>query len=155
MATEIERKFLVKNDLWREHVISSSVLRQAYLATRKNASIRVRIADEQAFLTIKSATVGITRAEFEYEIPLEDAQAMLQLRQGGAVIEKTRYKVRCGEHVWDLDIFQGENAGLRVAEVELESESEEFQLPEWAGAEVSHDPRYLNARLIENPYCNW
>jgi len=155
MATEIERKFLVINDLWREHVINSSVLKQAYLSTRKNATVRVRIADEQAFLTIKSATVGISRAEFEYEVPLADAEAMLQLRQGGAVIEKTRYKVKCGKHVWDLDIFQGENSGLQVAEVELESEAEQFQLPEWAGAEVSHDHRYLNANLIDHPYSKW
>lgn len=155
MATEIERKFLVTNDLWREHVISSSVLKQAYLSTRKEATVRVRIADDRAFLTIKSATVGISRAEFEYEIPLEEAEAMLQLRQGGAIIEKTRYRVNCGDHVWDLDIFHGENDGLKIAEVELESETEEFQLPEWVGAEVSHDHRYLNANLIEHPFCNW
>jgi len=155
MATEIERKFLVINDLWREHVINSSVLKQAYLSTRKNATVRVRIADEQAFLTIKSATVGISRAEFEYKVPLVDAEAMLQLRQGGAVIEKTRYKVKCGKHVWDLDVFQGENSGLQVAEIELEAEDEEFQLPEWVGAEVSHDYRYLNANLIDHPYSKW
>jgi len=155
MATEIERKYLVINDLWREHVINSSVLKQAYLSTRKNATVRVRIADEQAFLTIKSATVGISRAEFEYKVPLVDAEAMLQLRQGGAVIEKTRYKVKCGKHVWDLDVFQGENSGLQVAEIELEAEDEEFQLPEWVGAEVSHDYRYLNANLIDHPYSKW
>ncbi len=155
MATEIERKFLVINDLWREHVISSSVLKQAYLSTRKDATVRVRIDDDQAFLTIKSATVGISRSEFEYAIPVADAEAMLPLRQGGAVIEKTRYKVECGEHVWDLDIFQGENRGLQVAEVELQAEDEEFQLPEWVGTEVSHDHRYLNANLIEHPYTKW
>jgi len=155
MATEIERKFLVINELWREHVISSSTLRQAYLSAQENAAVRVRITDDKAFLTIKSATVGISRAEFEYAIPCADAEDMLQLRQSGAVIEKTRYKVKCGEHVWDLDIFHGANEGLQVAEVELESENEKFLLPEWAGEEVSHDHRYLNANLIDHPYTEW
>ena len=155
MATEIERKFLVTNDLWREHVISSSALKQAYISTSKNATVRVRIADDQAFLTIKGATVGISRAEYEYGIPLEDAEAMLQLRNGGAIIEKTRYHVECGGHVWDLDIFHGENAGLQVAEVELKSETEVFKLPEWAGEEVSHDHRYLNSNLIQHPFSEW
>ncbi len=155
MATEIERKFLVKNDLWHEHIITSSVLKQAYLSTRRNATVRVRIAGDQAFLTIKSTTVGISRAEFEYGIPVVDAEAMLLLRQSGAVIEKTRYRVQCGNHVWDLDIFQGENRGLQVAEVELESEAEQFQMPQWAGAEVSHDHRYQNSNLIDHPYSAW
>ncbi len=155
MATEIERKFLVINELWREHVISSSTLRQAYLSANENAAVRVRIADDEAFLTIKSATVGISRAEFEYGIPPADAEDMLQLRQSGAVIEKTRYKVKCGEHVWDLDIFQGANEGLHMAEVELGSENEQFLLPEWVGEEVSHDHRYLNSNLIDHPYSEW
>ncbi len=155
MATEIERKFLVINELWREHVISSSTLRQAYLSAHENAAVRVRIADDEAFLTIKSGTVGISRAEFEYGIPPADAEDLLQLRQSGAVIEKTRYKVKCGEHVWDLDIFDGANEGLQVAEVELESENEPFLLPEWVGEEVSHDHRYLNANLIDHPYSEW
>ncbi|MCP3671920.1 MAG: CYTH domain-containing protein [Gammaproteobacteria bacterium] len=155
MATEIERKFLVINDLWREHVIISSELKQAYLSTGNNATVRVRVADDRAFLTVKSATVGISRAEYEYGIPVADATAMLQLRQSGAVIEKTRYRVKCGNHVWDLDIFRGENRGLQVAEVELESEDEQFQLPEWVGAEVSGDHRYQNSNLIDHPYSAW
>ncbi len=155
MAVEIERKFLVKNDLWREHVISSSTIRQAYLSSRANAAVRVRIADDKAYLTIKGATVGISRSEFEYEIPPTDAEAMLDLRHGGSIIEKTRYRVRCGDHIWDLDIFYGDNSGLQMAEVELESEGEEFQLPEWVAEEVTGDNRYSNSSLVTNPFSSW
>ncbi len=155
MAVEIERKFLVENDLWRAHVVSSSELKQAYISNQINATVRVRISGDKAFLTIKGPTSGISRDEFEYAIPVDDAKLMLDLRHAGVVIEKTRHKVRCGEHIWDLDIFYGENEGLRLAEVELKSETEEFQLPEWAGAEVTGDCRYANSRLAEEPYCNW
>ncbi len=154
MAVEIERKFLVKNDLWREQIISSSDLKQAYVSNQENATVRVRIADDKAFLTIKGPTAGISRDEFEYVIPVEDARILLGLTTG-VVIEKTRHKVRCGEHIWDLDIFYGENAGLKLAEVELESEAEEFHVPDWAGAEVTGDKRYANSRLAEEPFCNW
>lgn len=155
MAVEIERKFLVENDLWREHVISSSDLQQAYISNQANATVRIRTADDTAYLTIKGPTKGISRDEFEYAIPVDDARQMLDLRHAGIVIEKTRYKVRCGEHIWDLDIFYGENSGLKVAEVELRSETEEFELPTWVGAEVTGDRRYANSRLTEEPYCNW
>lgn len=155
MAVEIERKFLVKNELWREHVITSVAIRQAYLSSGSNAAVRVRIADDKAYLTIKGATVGISRAEFEYEIPVADAEAMVELRQGGSVIKKTRYQVTCGEHIWDLDVFHGDNSGLQMAEVELGSESEEFQMPEWAAKEVTGDQRYLNSSLVDNPYSSW
>ncbi len=155
MAVEIERKFLVKNDLWRERVLTSATLKQAYLSSSSNSTVRVRIADDRAYLTIKSKTVGISRTEFEYEIPVADAEEMLDLRVGGAVIEKTRYRVKCGEHIWDLDIFHGENDGLQVAEVELGSEMEEFQLPEWVAEEVSGDNRYANSSLVDNPFSNW
>ena len=155
MAVEIERKFLIKNDLWRELVISSADLKQAYIANQANATVRVRIADDKAFLTIKGPTVGISRDEFEYAIPLEDAELMLELRSNGVVIEKTRYKVKYVNHIWDVDIFYGENEGLKVAEVELQSEEEGFHLPEWVGAEVTGDRRYANSRLAEEPYCDW
>jgi adenylate cyclase len=155
VAVEIERKFLVKNELWREHVISSSKIRQSYLSCRANAAVRVRIADHKAYLTIKGATVGISRSEFEYEIPLADAELMLDLRHGGSVIEKTRYRVRCGDHIWDLDIFYGDNSGLQMAEVELGSESEEFQIPEWAAEEVTADNRYSNSSLATHPFSSW
>ncbi len=155
MAVEIERKFLVENDLWREQVISSSDMKQAYISNQTNATVRIRIADDIAYLTIKGPTQGISRDEFEYTIPIDDAQQMLDLRDAVLVIEKTRYKVKCGEHIWDLDIFYGENSGLKVAEVELKSETEEFELPAWVGAEVTGDRRYANSRLAEEPYCNW
>jgi len=155
MAVEIERKFLVNNDLWRDQIMSSSELKQAYICNLVNATVRVRVADDKAFLTIKGPTSGISRDEFEYAIPVDDATALLGLKHSGVVIEKTRYQIKCGEHIWDLDIFYGENNGLQVAEVELKSETEEFQLPEWAGAEVTGDRRYANSHLAEDPYCNW
>jgi adenylate cyclase len=155
MAVEIERKFLVVNDLWREKVISSSEIQQAYISNQANATVRIRIYSNKALLTIKGPTKGISRDEFEYSIPVEDAQQMLDLRQTGVVIQKTRHKVRCGEHVWDLDIFYGENEGLNMAEVELTSESEQFQMPEWVGEEVTGDRRYANSHLAEEPYRSW
>lgn len=155
MATEIERKFLVKNDLWKEHVISESRMKQGYLATEKNAAIRVRIAKGIAHLNIKSTTNGVRRAEFEYQIPLEDAEEILDVAALRPYIDKTRYKVGWGGHIWELDVFYGENQGLVMAEIELESEEEEFELPPWAGAEVSDDPRYYNASLISHPFTQW
>jgi adenylate cyclase len=155
MAIEIERKFLVVNDLWREQVISSSDIQQAYISNQINATVRIRIYQDKAVLTIKGPTRGISRDEFEYTIPVEDAKQMLSLRQQGVVIEKTRHKVRCGEHIWDLDIFYGENQGLKLAEIELESESDDFVMPEWVGQELTGDRRYANSHLAEEPYCNW
>lgn len=155
MATEIERKFLVSNDNWKDSVVSESVLKQGYLANESNASVRVRIAKDKAHLNIKSVTVGISRAEFEYEIPVSEAEEILAQVAKRPYIDKKRYKVRCGDHIWDLDVFAGENSGLVVAEVELESEGEAFELPSWAGEEVSGDVRYYNASLVNNPYCNW
>ncbi len=155
MATEIERKFLVQNDLWRDQVIEESRLQQGYLANQNNASIRVRTANGRAWLNIKSATMGIRRLEFEYEIPLEDAEQILQEIAQQPFIDKIRYKVKCGDHVWDLDVFEGANNGLVVAEVELGTEDEAFEMPQWAGAEVSGDPRYYNVNLVQHPYRDW
>jgi adenylate cyclase len=155
MATEIERKFLVKNENWKQNVESESRIKQGYLARQKNATIRVRVAKGKALLNIKSATSGISRSEFEYEIPIDDAEALLQTVAEQPFIDKTRYKVRCGAHLWDLDVFEGENSGLIMAEVELQSENEPFELPDWAGTEVSGDSRYYNANLISNPFKNW
>ena len=155
MATEIERKFLVKNDLWRDQVISESRMKQGYLASQGNASIRVRVDGGRALLNIKSVTLGIRRSEFEYEIPLEDGEEILAVIAQQPFIDKTRYKVKCGGHVWDLDLFEGENRGLIVAEVELGSEEESFEMPAWAGEEVSDDPRYYNVSLVKNPYTRW
>jgi len=155
VAIEIERKFLVQNDQWREHVVSQNRLMQAYLCDLDSATVRVRISDDAAFLTIKSATVGICRSEFEYEIPVQDAESLLELRVSTAIIDKTRYKVKCGNHIWDLDLFHGENHGLVMAEIELGSEQEQFEMPTWAGEEVSDEPRYFNVNLVETPYSRW
>ena len=155
MALEIERKFLVINDKWRDYVLSESVLKQGYIANQENATVRIRVANGKAHLNIKSATTGITRAEYEYEIPVSDAEKMLQEIAQQPFIDKTRYKVRCGAHIWDLDLFAGENSGLVMAEIELTSEDESFELPEWAGAEVSGDPRYYNSCLVKKPFSTW
>ncbi|MCB1761172.1 MAG: CYTH domain-containing protein [Gammaproteobacteria bacterium] len=155
MGFEIERKFLVINDRWKENVISRSRLQQGYLANQANASVRVRIADDNAWLNIKSTTIGISRLEFEYAIPRQDAEEMLAQIAQKPFIDKTRYRVRCGDHIWDLDQFDGENLGLVVAEVELESEDQPFEMPVWAGEEVSQDTRYYNVNLIKHPYNRW
>jgi adenylate cyclase len=155
MALEIERKYLVISDKWRTDVISESAMKQDYIANVSNASVRVRVSGEEARLTIKGPTRGISRSEYEYPIPIQDALEILHHHVSGALIEKIRYKVRCGEHVWDLDVFEGENKGLIVAEVELSSVDERFQMPEWAGEEVSSDKRYNNASLVTHPYCDW
>lgn len=155
MAIEIERKFLVKNEQWRKGVISETRLRQGYLSTGEGGTVRVRINGERACLTIKGATVGIRRFEFEYEIPLPDAELLLERVALKPQVEKIRYRVQWGDHIWDLDQFLGENRGLILAEIELETEDERFELPEWAGEEVSADPRYHNSNLVTHPYSEW
>jgi adenylate cyclase len=155
MGVEIERKFLVKNELWREHVVAESKLVQGYLARGDNATVRVRTNGGSAHINIKGATAGIRRTEFEYEIPLVDAEELLQQLALQPNIEKTRFRVRCGDHIWDLDLFAGENSGLVLAEIELESEQEQFEMPPWAGDEVSDDSRYYNANLAQLPFNRW
>ncbi len=155
MGLEIERKFLVINDRWKAGVESESALKQGYLAAQPGLAIRVRIDGDRAQLNIKGGTEGIRRSEYEYEIPLADAEEMLANLTTGNIIDKTRYRVRCGDHLWDLDLFHGDNDGLVVAEIELESETESFVLPDWAGEEVSGDARYFNANLIQHPYRDW
>ncbi len=155
MALEIERKFLVINDKWKDSVISESAIMQAYIARQENATVRVRIAKGKAILNIKGATSGIRRNEFEYEIPLEEGEALVEQVAERPFIEKTRYKVRCGDHVWDLDLFSGDNQGLVMAEIELSDEDEAFSMPEWAGEEVSGDARYYNANLAKKPFTSW
>ncbi len=152
MAVEIERKFLVKGDAWRND--SGVLYRQGYLNRDKLRTVRVRIAGEAAFLTIKGKSTGATRAEFEYSIPIEDAQALLALCDG-PLIEKTRYLVLHAGHRWEVDEFAGDNAGLVVAELELTSEDETFESPSWLGAEVTHDARYFNSNLATQPFCAW
>jgi adenylate cyclase len=155
MALEIERKYLVVNDKWQDNVIKKSVMKQGYLAAVANATVRVRVSGSEARLTIKGRSKGISRSEYEYPIPLQDAEEILNNHIAGALVEKVRYKVKCGDHVWDLDVFAGANKGLIMAEVELSSEEEGFQMPQWAGEEVSSDRRYYNASLASHPYCDW
>ena len=155
MATEIERKFVVANDTWKAHAVSESRIKQAYLSTGQNAAIRVRIAKGVARLNIKSTKNGINRAEFEYEIPLADGEEIIEVAALRPYIDKTRFLVPWHGRTWEIDVFHGENAGLVMAEIELESESEEVELPPWAGEEVSEDPRYYNANLISHPYSRW
>lgn len=155
MATEIERKFLVSDDSWRNDADDGTLYRQGYLSTGGSCAIRVRVAGTRAYLSIKSASSGISRAEFDYTIPLADAESILNDLCIRPPIEKTRYLVRYGEHVWEIDVFAGENAGLVLAEVELKHEDERFEHPVWVGKEVSEDERYYNAYLAEHPYRHW
>ena len=155
MGREIERKFLVTGDGWKKSVARSVNYRQGYLASQEQCSIRVRVSDRQAHLNIKSATLGVERLEYEYEIPLADAHEMLDQLTTGPLIEKTRHYVDVAGHTWEVDVFSGDNEGLIVAEIELESADEPFDRPDWAGDEVSDDPRYYNVCLVTNPYKNW
>lgn len=155
MAKEIERKFLLSSDIWRETADPGIRYRQGYLANSTTCSVRVRVAGDKAHLNLKSMTLGVSRTEFDYPIPAEDAQVMLETLCVKPLIEKTRYLVRYGSHTWEIDEFEGENAGLVVAEIELASEDEAFQRPPWLGEEVSHDPRYYNVCLVKHPYKSW
>ena len=155
MALEIERKFLVKTEQWRIAVEQQWHLVQGYLATTGTLTLRVRIKDDEAYLTIKGPPLGITRSEFEYAIPLDDAQAMLHELAILPVITKVRYRVRHADHLWDLDVFTGNNVGLELAEIELKRADEHFALPPWAGTEVTGDPRYSNANLARHPFKDW
>ena len=155
MAKEIERKFTVINDNWREQVKSSARYRQGYMGQADKASIRVRLEDNRALLNIKSATLGVERHEYEYEIPARDANEMLDALCEKPLIEKTRHFVEHQGHTWEVDVFDGDNAGLVVAEIELDSADEPFSVPDWAGEDVSHDHRYYNVCLVKHPYKDW
>jgi CYTH domain-containing protein len=153
MAVEIERKFLVIGDAWRVAATGTSY-RQGYLCNRVDCSVRIRTGGNEAWLTIKGETVGMTRQEFEYPIPLADAEALLALCQQ-PLIEKVRYRVEHAGHVWEVDEFASDNAGLVVAEIELHSADQLLELPDWVGEEVTLDPRYYNASLQLIPYRLW
>lgn len=155
MPSEIERKFLVQDDGWRQLARDPVRIRQGYIIGSTKASVRVRVSGERAWLNIKSATVGVTRAEFDYEIPLSEAEQLIDTLCVRPLIEKTRYFVDHAGHCWEVDVFEGDNAGLVVAEIELGSEDEPFERPPWAGKEVSQDPRYYNAALVNLPYSRW
>ncbi|MEX0739479.1 MAG: CYTH domain-containing protein [Pseudohongiella sp.] len=165
MAIEIERKFLVDHVLW-ERALSERALwdnareqpgvegvryRQGYLCPGTGITVRVRIAGEQAFVTIKGPTHGYSRAEYEYPVPLQDAEEMLSSLCQQPLIEKIRYRIGYARHIWEVDVFQGANSGLILAEIELPSEDTRFDLPPWLGREVSGDPRYFNSALARTP----
>ena len=154
MGKEIERKFLVIGEAWRG-LAQGTLYRQGYLNSAKERTVRVRTAGDRAFLTIKGLTVGASRVEYEYEIPFEDGNFLLDNLAEKPIIEKKRYRIPQGKFVWEIDEFFGENQGLIVAEIELESEDEAFDRPEWAGQEVTGDPRYFNSNLIRHPYTRW
>ncbi|MGD8558208.1 MAG: CYTH domain-containing protein [Gammaproteobacteria bacterium] len=155
MATEIERKFLVINDDWREHVTKQQPMVQAYFAGSDKASIRVRISGESANINIKSATLDVYRKEYEFSIPVQDARELVADLCEQPVIEKTRYCVPYADHVWEVDVFSGANDGLIVAEIELQDANEPFAKPSWIGKEVSDDKRYYNVCLVKHPYKDW
>lgn len=154
MAKEVERKFLVKGLEWKR-LAEGVAYRQGYLSTVKERTVRVRTVGDKGYLTIKGLTVGVTRSEFEYEIPVADANALLDELCERPLIEKNRYKVMHAGLTWEIDEFFGENNGLIVAEVELQDAQQKIELPAWIGEEVSGDPRYFNANLIKHPYTKW
>lgn len=154
MATEIERKFIVIGTGYKEGN-APLLCRQGYLSTDPERTVRVRVAGDKGFITIKSLTEGIARSEFEYEIPAGDADIILNTLCEKPVIEKLRYLYEHGGRVWEIDEFLGENEGLVIAEIELRSEEEDFAKPVWIGSEVSDDPRYFNANLVRHPYMTW
>lgn len=153
MPQEIERKFLLKNDDWRKDA-KGTFLKQGYLSTDKNRTIRVRVKGEKAYLTIKGITVNTARPEFEYEIPLDEANELFELCEK-PLIEKTRYEVEYDNLTWEIDIFEGENKGLILAEVELQSVNQKVKLPDWIGEEVTGNRAYSNSNLVINPFSKW
>lgn len=154
MGIEIERKFLVGGDGWRRQAASQTRFSQGYLSRDPARTVRVRIAGDAAFLTIKGATTGATRAEFEYAVPLADAQQLLAMCDG-PVVEKVRHLCPFEGMTWEVDEFLGANAGLVVAEIELDAEGQAFARPAWLGAEVTGDARYVNANLAVRPFTSW
>lgn len=154
MAIEIERKFLVCSDAWRAGVERAEDMMQIYLASAAEISIRVRITGPRAALNIKGCTVGARRQEFEFPVPVNEARELCAAF-GGPRIEKTRHYLRHGGHLWEVDEFGGDNAGLVVAEIELEDEQEAFARPDWLGAEVTGEERYYNVCLATRPWREW
>jgi adenylate cyclase len=155
VALEIERKFLVRSEAWRSQVSHRTLMRQGYMGSGSRCSVRARVAGDQAWLNLKAKRSGTTRLEYEYSIPVADANEMLNELCEGPLIEKYRHEVRIGEHVWEIDEFLGDNAGLIVAEIELADENEAFERPDWLGEEVTADERYYNFNLAERPYTTW
>jgi len=156
MAFEIERRFLVKNDRWRAGASRGKFYRQAYLSVDKRRAVRVRVAGGKGFISVKSQEEGrITRREFDYEIPLRDAEEMIEALCDHPPVDKIRYVVMEDGMTWEIDVFEGANEGLVIAEIELESEDQPVRLPDWAGPEVTRDERYLNVNLYLHPFREW
>lgn len=154
MAREIERKFLTRNDDWRS-LATGRLYRQGYLSTAKERTVRIRTVGNKGFITVKGIAKGAVRAEYEYEIPITDANEMLDGLCERPIIEKERHAIHYGGLPWVVDEFHGVNRGLILAEVELSDENQEVELPDWVGEEVTGDPRYFNANLTRNPYTKW
>ncbi len=150
---EIERKFLIDTELWKPSVKGIKIS-QGYLSIDSEKVIRVRVADEQGFLTIKGKAKGLVRPEFEYEIPKNEADMLLEMCND-FVVEKYRYKEKFMDMLWEVDVFEGKNKGLFLAEIELEHENQEFDLPDWVGEEVTFNARYYNSWLSRNPFLSW
>lgn len=155
MGLEIERKFLLRSEAWRAQARSRVLMRQGYLSSGGRCSIRARIAGEQAWLNMKAKRSGMTRLEYEYPIPVGEANEILDELCDGPLVEKYRHEVAIGAHVWEIDEFLGDNAGLVVAEIELASESETFERPDWLSDEVTSDERYYNFNLAKHPFKLW
>lgn len=156
MAQEIERKFLVVNQQYKSEAGRAYVIKQGYLSANPERSVRVRIKDKSGFLTIKGATYGsgISRYEWEKEIPLDEAEILLKICEPG-IIDKIRHEIRCGQHTYEVDEFFGDNQGLVIAEIELAAEDEPFARPAWLGKEVSGEVKYYNSMLAKHPYSTW
>lgn len=161
MAQEIERKFLVKSEAFKEEAIKITHYRQGYVPTVNGMTVRFRIAGDKGYITMKDHAVGFTRHEFEYEIPVNDVEQILDLMCAKPQIDKTRYVIKAfssstdAELHWEVDVFHGDNEGLIVAEIEVPSEDTEFEIPSWLGEEVTTDHRYYNSALCKHPYKEW
>lgn len=154
MGKEIEKKFLVKKDIMKS-VPKGISLRQGYLSTDKSRTVRVRTDEKKAYITLKGISSGPVRDEFEYEIPVTDANEILEKMCITPVIEKKRFKLDINELTWEIDTFYGDNEGLVIAEVELKDEEQTIIKPDWVGEEVTGDPKYFNSNLVKNPYKTW
>ena len=155
MAKEIEKKYLVLNDNYKQHS-TVTYIQQGYITTKKEGVVRVRVKDDKGYITIKGQNSGAVRLEYEYSIPVEEAKEMIENLCQKPIIEKRRYNYKASDgHLWEIDEFFGDNDGLAVAEIELLNEDEAYELPEWVGEEVTSDMRYYNSNLMQNPYKNW
>ena len=155
MPTEIERKFLVDHQKWEALIKPTGKLyKQGYILSDEKRTVRIRVANDAAYITLKGASTGISRSEYEYTIPVNEGNEILN-NFATSSIQKTRYNIEYAVHTWEVDVFTGDNNGLIVAEIELQNEDEQFEKPEWVGQEVSHDSRYTNASLSVYPYKDW